>query len=87
MNARREALIESTLEEIRRQHRNLDERSKKIGREIKNQIIREGKVLAVLAVQGSINQLKACSPDQFTDKAAVAVAIETLEEMQEQIAL
>jgi len=85
--ASRQQLIESTLAEIRRQHRNLDERSREIGQEIKNQIIREGKALAILALQGSINQLKGCSPEQFTDKAALAVAVETLEEIQEHIAL
>ncbi len=84
---KRDELIESTLTEIRRQHRNLDQRSKDIGREIRNQILLEGRALAVLAVQGSINQLKACSPGQFTDKAAVAIATEILEKQKEQIAL
>jgi len=85
--SRRQELIESTLEDIRIQHRNLDHRSKVIGRQIKNKVMMEGKALAALALQGSINQLNTCSPEQFTDKAALAIATGILEEMQEQIAL
>ncbi len=84
---KRDVLIEGALGEIRRQHAALDPETKRLGRKIREELLQQGRALAILAVHGSIKQLKACAPAQFSEQASVAIATEILEEVKEHIAL
>ena len=83
---KRDAIIKDALGEIRRQHADLDPETKRLGMKIKEELMQQGRALAILAVHGSIKQLKACAPAQFAEQASVAIATEILEEVKEHIA-